>query len=102
MTTDVQSRASSSARSANSDALAPTDLFLPRHIGPRDEEIADMLATLGLPSLDELIDKTVPGSIRLPQPLHVHDPRGEQETLAELRAIAAKNKVFRSFIGQGY
>ncbi len=101
MTTDVYPRANP-ARAASSNALAPTDLFLPRHLGPRDAEIPEMLASLGLSSLDELVEKTVPASIRLARPLNLHPPRGEAETLADLRAIAQQNKTYRSFIGQGY
>ncbi len=84
------------------ERLAPTDLFVPRHIGPSDDEIQQMLGTIGLSSLDELIDQTVPASIRLKKPLKLGPPRGETETLGELRKIASKNKVFRSFIGMGY
>src|SRR5688500_14480446 len=86
-------------------AVAPIpslDTFVPRHIGPSDAEVAEMLAALGVASLDELIDKTVPPSIRRKAPLQLHAPSGEAEALAELREIASKNKVFRSFIGQGY
>ena len=89
------------AHSPQSPAL-PTDNFIPRHVAPSDDEIAAMLRELGLSSLDELIDKTVPPSIRLKQPLRLHEPKGEMEALAELRRIAQKNKLFRSFIGQGY
>jgi glycine dehydrogenase len=93
---------SAPARSASTAPQLPVENFVSRHIGPGDDEIAAMLAELGLASLDELVDKTVPPSIRLPRPLHLHEPRGEMEALADLRQIAAKNKVFRSFIGQGY
>lgn len=61
-----------------------------------------MLATLGLASLDALIDATVPEQIRLNKPLALPAGRGEHETLAELRAIAARNTVSRSFLGEGY
>ena len=98
MTTQVQPVRPASAN----DALAPTDPFVPRHIGPSDDEVREMLDQLGLASLGELVEKTVPASIRLPKPLSLHAPRGEHEVLAELRTIAEKNKVFRSFIGQGY
>ena len=61
-----------------------------------------MLATLGLSTLEELVEKTVPASIRSPKPLALHDPRSEFDVLTELRTLANKNKVARSFIGQGY
>jgi glycine dehydrogenase len=82
--------------------LNPTDTFVHRHLGPTDADIREMLATLGLTSLDELIDATVPDDIRLRKPLALHAHRGEQEVLKELRGIAERNQVFRSFIGMGY
>jgi len=57
-------------------ALAPTDSFVPRHIGPDDAEIAQMLDRLGVPSLDALIEQTVPGDIRLRRPLELPTARG--------------------------
>src|SRR5688500_16933275 len=85
-----------------SSLLAPTDSFPRRHLGPNEEETGQMLETIGLPSLDALIDAAVPEKIRLRQPLALPEGRGEYETLAELRAVAAKNRVCRSYIGQGY
>ncbi len=82
--------------------LADSDSFVPRHIGPSDEEIQEMLDTLGYDSLDELIDATIPGDIRLRQPLRLGDPKTEDEVLTELREIASRNQVFHSFIGLGY
>jgi glycine dehydrogenase len=76
--------------------------FIPRHIGPSDEEIQKMLEALGLRSLDELVDQTVPEAIRLRRPLNLPAPASESDALHELRRIASKNKVFRSYIGQGY
>src|SRR6202008_1285271 len=61
-----------------------------------------MLDALGYGSLDELIDATVPASIRLGRPLALGPERSEHELTAELRAIARKNQIFRSFIGMGY
>jgi glycine dehydrogenase len=78
------------------------DTFVSRHIGPSEADVREMLALLGVDSLDELIDKTVPASIRLKSPLKLDDPRSEQDVLSELREIASKNQVYRSFIGQGY
>src|SRR5438093_13183607 len=82
--------------------FTPTDTFVHRHLGPTDAEIQEMLVTLGLQSLDALIDGTVPAEIRLRRRLALGGPRGEQEVLAELRTLAGRNQVFRSFIGMGY
>jgi glycine dehydrogenase len=73
-----------------------------RHIGPNVEEIQEMLQSLGLDSLDELVEKTVPESIRIKKPLALGEPRAEFEMLAELKGIASKNKVVRSCIGMGF
>jgi glycine dehydrogenase len=78
------------------------DEFLARHIGPNDEEIAQMLAVVGRPSLDALVDAIVPDSIKLRQPLALPAPASEEQALAKIAAIAARNDVFRSFIGMGY
>ena len=82
--------------------LHPTDTFLHRHLGPTDADIQEMLATLGLQSLDALTDATVPEEIRIPKQLAFGADLGEYEVLAELRARAKRNQVFRSFIGMGY
>ncbi|HMN96635.1 MAG TPA: aminomethyl-transferring glycine dehydrogenase [Phycisphaerales bacterium] len=93
------------ASSPAPDLAAAVDPFAPRHLGPSDEEIAEMLATLGFDSLDALTDQALPASIRLPAPLKLEGLEragGEHETLSRLRGIAARNQVFRSFIGMGY
>ena len=82
--------------------LESRDAFVSRHIGPNDEEIARMLKAIGQPSLDTMVDAIVPASIRLKAPLALPDAVSEVDALARLKAIAAKNKVLRSFIGQGY
>jgi glycine dehydrogenase len=92
---------SASTPSASS-LLAPTDSFPRRHIGPNVEETVQMLGALEVSTLDALIDAAVPEQIRLRKPLALPDGRGEHETLSELRAIAAKNRVCRNYIGQGY
>lgn len=78
------------------------DKFVTRHIGPRDQEIDEMLKTIGVSSLDELINQTVPSSIHLQKPLNLPEPLTEFEYLGRIREIASKNKVYRSFIGSGY
>ena len=84
------------------DLLAPLDTFERRHNGSPATDVAEMLRTVGFDSLDALADAAVPADIRLKRPLRLPAPLGEREALAELRAIASKNKIFRSFIGQGY
>ncbi|MGD0768329.1 MAG: aminomethyl-transferring glycine dehydrogenase [Tepidisphaeraceae bacterium] len=82
--------------------LASTDEFARRHIGPSEADLREMLDTLGVSSLEELIDQTVPESIRFRNSLGIGEPRGEFELLEELRGIAGKNSVLRSCIGMGY
>ncbi|MGB3267077.1 MAG: aminomethyl-transferring glycine dehydrogenase [Microcoleus sp.] len=82
--------------------LSPIGGFAARHIGPTPSEIQQMLDVLGISSLDELIDKTVPAAIRMNQPLQLPAAQSEYAALAELKEIAAKNQVFRSYIGTGY
>jgi glycine dehydrogenase len=82
--------------------LEPGDTFSRRHIGPSEDDVREMLAFLGLPSLDALVAETVPAAIRLREPLHLEAPLGESAVLAELRARAGRNRIFRSFLGMGY
>lgn len=76
--------------------------FKNRHNGPDESEIQAMLETVVASSVDQLIDETVPAGIRLDQPINLPEGTGEQETLKEVREKATKNKVYKSFIGQGY
>lgn len=76
--------------------------FVDRHIGPRDEDLPKMLKKVGVKSLDELIDKTIPKSIRLEKPLELEEPMSEKEYFEHIRNIGSKNKLYRSFIGLGY
>ncbi|MFP4604747.1 MAG: aminomethyl-transferring glycine dehydrogenase [Bacteroidales bacterium] len=76
--------------------------FVDRHIGPRDEDLPVMLKKVGVKSLDELIDKTIPKSIQLDKPLELDEPMSEREYLEHLRNIGSKNKLYRSYIGLGY
>ena len=82
--------------------LGLPDHFVDRHIGPDAREEAEMLRVLGAPSLDALIAETIPADIRFAGALDLPAPVGESEVLAELRALAAKNQVWKSFIGMGY
>jgi glycine dehydrogenase len=76
--------------------------FVDRHIGTTDAEQAQMLKVLGYASRSALIDAAVPPAIRLREPLALPAAKGEQEALDELKAIARKNHVLKSYIGQGY
>jgi glycine dehydrogenase len=67
-----------------------------------DEDRAKMLNQIGFPTLDALIDATVPKEIRLEKPLDLPSPLSESEALAKLKSIASKNKIYKSFIGMGY
>ena len=78
------------------------DRFESRHNGPREADVDKMALLLGYESLEEFISATVPDTIRLKRPLRIEAARSEYEALADLKAIANKNKVFRSFIGMGY
>ena len=79
-----------------------TTKFINRHLGPRDNEIATMLETIGVNSIDELIDQTVPSHIRLAKPLDLPDGISEAEYLRHIKNIASKNKLFKNYIGLGY
>ncbi|NEN76391.1 aminomethyl-transferring glycine dehydrogenase [Pelistega sp. NLN82] len=79
-----------------------TEEFVGRHIGPNAEEQAHMLKTIGVNSLDELVDEIVPNNIRLKEELALEESRTEPDVLSELREIASENVVYRSYIGQGY
>ena len=79
-----------------------SDIFASRHIGPRENEVPAMLETIGVNSLDELIDKTVPSSIRLDKPLNLPGAMSEYEYLNHIKKLGLRNKMYRSFIGQGY
>src|SRR5213080_1654057 len=78
------------------------DSFARRHIGPSEEEVRSMLSELGYEDLDSLIDATVPKNIRSDRQLNLPAAKSETDALAELRTIANKNKIARSFIGAGY
>jgi len=78
------------------------DKFVNRHIGPNDEEIEKMLSVIGISSIDKLINKTVPDSIRLKKKLKLDNPLTENEFLNKLKKIASKNKIYKNYIGFGY
>ena len=76
--------------------------FARRHIGPNGDEVRAMLLEVGFENLDALIDAAIPKNIRLDRRLDLPEAKSEREALADLRALAKKNKVARSFIGAGY
>jgi glycine dehydrogenase len=78
------------------------DKFVFRHIGPRPSDLEPMLEAVGASSLDALIDEAIPADIRLAQPLDLPPAESEHEYLTHLRAVGARNKVFRTYIGLGY
>jgi len=82
--------------------LSLSDKFVNRHIGPASNEISEMLKVIGFNSLDELIDKTIPLSIRLKKPVVLDEPLSEFAFIKELTKLVAKNEVFKSYIGYGY
>ncbi len=83
-------------------SLAPVEAFAQRHIGPNDQDVAAMLATLGYESLEALIEAVVPADIRRHAPLDVPPALSETEALAVLRQLAQRNQVWRSYLGMGY
>lgn len=76
--------------------------FVGRHIGPNETETNHMLDAIGVSSLEELVNKTVPGTIRMQKPLAVPAAISESDYLRLLKEISLKNDVFRNYIGQGY
>ncbi|MFV0358344.1 aminomethyl-transferring glycine dehydrogenase [Tropicimonas sp.] len=82
-------------------AYDPYDFANRRHIGPSPEEMVKMLEAVGADSLDQLVDQTVPGSLRQETPL-AWPPLPEGELLVRMRQVAQKNRVLQSLIGQGY
>ncbi|PVU99757.1 hypothetical protein BB559_000430 [Furculomyces boomerangus] len=93
----------SSSVALENSLLRDTDVFYERHIGPRDSEIQQMLNIIGVNSIEELLQKAIPQSIRLKEKLEIPDGGlTEQEMLSKLSSIAKKNKVYKSYIGMGY
>ncbi|GAA4280811.1 aminomethyl-transferring glycine dehydrogenase [Gaetbulibacter aestuarii] len=79
-----------------------TKAFALRHIGPREEDRKLMLETIGVDSLDQLINETVPADIRLKKPLDLDEPMTEYEYLLHIHELSKKNKVYKTYIGLGY
>ncbi len=82
--------------------LKPQDIFEYRHHGKFDASTRKKLETIGVSSIDELIDQTIPQSIRLEKPINLPEPLTELAFLYEIKELASKNKIYKSLIGQGY
>ncbi|UYZ62581.1 aminomethyl-transferring glycine dehydrogenase [Hymenobacter weizhouensis] len=80
----------------------PADVFVDRHNGPDDAAVADMLRAIGVASIDQLIDETVPAAIRLKKPLNLPAALTERAFLAKFKQIAGQNHLFKNYIGLGY
>ena len=91
-----------SATDRNQSPFAAAGSFVERHIGPNAAEVSEMLGAVGYDSLDSFIDAVVPAGIRLQRPLALPAGMGETEILSEMREVAARNRVMRSYIGMGY
>jgi len=70
--------------------------FINRHIGPRENDVPKMLETIGVQSIDELIEQTIPAHIRLKKPLDLPEGISEAEYLRHIKSIASKNKIFKN------
>lgn len=76
--------------------------FQQRHIGPNQDETKQMLKRIGVQGLDELMDSTVPPAIRMKDPLQLPEAMNENEYLQHIKEVSLKNKVAKTYIGQGY
>ncbi|MBN4070298.1 aminomethyl-transferring glycine dehydrogenase [Olleya sp. AH-315-F22] len=79
-----------------------TNSFALRHIGPREKDYNEMLKTIGVDTLEQLIYETIPNNIKLNKGLNLDKAMSEQEYLAHIQDLASKNKVYKSYIGLGY
>lgn len=84
------------------ESLCHSSEFIQRHIGPNAADTKTMLTALGISSLEELINEAVPEDIRQRTPIALDEAVSETEALAELKAIASQNQIFKTYIGQGY
>ena len=73
--------------------------FETRHIGPDSQQTQLMLKAIGVESIDELIEQTIPSNIRLKSPLNLPKPKSEYEFLQDFRKLASRNKVYKTYIG---
>lgn len=82
--------------------MIKVESFARRHIGPNEAEKAAMLKAIGVSSLDQLIDETVPANIRMKEPMSLPDPMTEQQFMAHVKTLASKNQLSKTYIGLGY
>jgi glycine cleavage system P protein (glycine dehydrogenase) len=82
--------------------LRHPDKFVNRHIGPNEEEINQMMKEMGITSIEQLISETIPSNIRLNKKLNIAEPLSEFDFIENLKKIAQRNKLFKSYIGMGY
>jgi glycine dehydrogenase len=85
-----------------STKLSPLDTFVRRHVGPSEKQVPDLLKTVGVDSMKSLIQKTIPNAILNTASLGLGAGITERELLVRFKAVAQKNKVFKSYIGMGY
>ena len=97
-----QERSPAAAPDGSANLLQRTDDFVARHLGPSSQETKAMLDVVGVDSIDDLIDQTIPAAIRMTRSLNLPEPRPESDVLEEMAEIASQNQLFRSFIGMGY
>ena len=83
-------------------SILDPESFQSRHIGPDQADAEAMLRTIGAASLDALMDEAIPASIRLPKALDLPRGKPEYQYLRDLRSVAARNQLFKSYIGLGY
>lgn len=98
----ARSSSSASQKFSLSQIAQPTDAFSLRHIGPDAAEEKEMLRTLNLQHIDELIERTLPSTIKFTGPLQIDEALNEPDLLEKLRQVAKHNQVWRSYIGMGY
>ena len=79
-----------------------TDSFVLRHIGPSEDQVQEMLKTIGVKSLNELIFNTIPDDIRLKSTLNLPEAMSENEFASHIQTLGNKNKQFKTYIGLGY
>ncbi|HCY82352.1 MAG TPA: glycine dehydrogenase (aminomethyl-transferring), partial [Xanthomarina gelatinilytica] len=79
-----------------------TTNFANRHIGPREEDQNQMLKTIGVDTLDQLIYETLPDGIKLKKPLNLDEPMSEYEYLTHIHELSKLNKTYKTYIGLGY
>ena len=88
--------------SISESVLNNQDKFVNRHIGPDEGQIKEMLDVVGVNSLDQLINETIPSQIKLNKKLKLEEPLSEYKFLENLKSVSSKNKIYKSYIGMGY